>query len=201
MSDDTNWGGEAGRAASVNLGPFSTADFAAAGVTPERAATFIGPMNAAAVEFGISTPLRAIHFLTQVTIESWNFRYLQEVWGPTSAQSGYENRHDLGNDLPGAGGPGNGRRWSGHGLIEVTGYANHLAMSSHFGIPMDSIVAFLVSPAGAARSAGYFWLTHGCNSFADADDLSGLRRRINGGTNGLADCMIVLLALKKLRGM
>lgn len=177
--------------------PLTRADFAAAGVSDELTDKFFDAVNNACVEFSITTPLRSAHFLAQTAHESGRFRYVAEIWGPTPAQVGYEGRRDLGNDLPGAGGPGNGRRWCGHGLIEVTGYSNHLALSSHFGVPMDQIVAWLESPEGAARSAGYFWVTHGLNDLADKDDVVAVTRRVNGGCNGLSDRELELRAIER----
>ena len=122
-------------------------------------------------EFGITSGERPAMFLAQVAHESGGFQFLSELWGPTPAQSRYPD----------------GPEWKGHGLIQITGLANHKAEAAYFGIPLDRVIEWLTSPEGACRSAAHFWSAHGCNALADAYDFIGVTRRINGGLNGLAD--------------
>ncbi len=68
----------------------------------------------------INTPARAAAFLAQVGHESGQLRYLREIWGPTPAQVRYEGRADLGNAQP-----GDGKRFMGRGLIQITGRKNY----------------------------------------------------------------------------
>jgi putative chitinase len=173
----------------------------AAGIERRLAALYLDPLNAAAIKFDIVTPIRAAMFLAQIAWESEDFKATEEIWGPTPAQVGYENRADLGNNRPDAGGPGNGRRWAGHGLIQVTGYFNHLAMANYFGIPSDGIVAWLKTPEGGCQSAAMYWFTHGCNELADRGDFVGVTRKINGGTNGLAGRNAIFSVLVKAFGL
>ncbi|MFS8973852.1 glycoside hydrolase family 19 protein [Cupriavidus necator] len=82
---------------------------------------------------------------------------------------------------------GDGWRFSGHGLKQVTFYDNHLACSHALGVDLVAHPELLVTDDRlAARSAAWFWYANGCNQLADAGDFVALTRRINGGENGLA---------------
>jgi putative chitinase len=69
-------------------------------------------------EFEVTTPLRQAAFLAQLAHESGQFRFMEEIWGPTPAQRRYEGRRDLGNIQP-----GDGFRYKGRGPIQITGRA------------------------------------------------------------------------------
>ncbi len=181
--------------------PISIAVMVTAGVERRLAIDFVAWINNACREFDIVTPQRAAYFLAQIAWESDDFKALREIWGPTQAQLGYENRKDLGNDKPGAGGPGNGRRWCGHGLIQITGYHNHLAVANYFSVSIEQVAAWLMLPEGASRSAAMYWFTHGCNELADRGDFTGVTRKINGGINGLAGRQAILAAIAPSMGI
>lgn len=142
-------------------------------------------LEQACLRFGIDMPLRVSHFLAQVAHESGTGRWMREIWGPTPAQSRYEGRLDLGNTQP-----GDGKRFAGHGLIQLTGRANHTAYSyavhgDDRAVRNPSMVAALPD---AALAAGWFWGPYKrINPLADRDDLEAVTRKVNGGTNGLAD--------------
>ncbi|CAJ0719360.1 hypothetical protein LMG6871_02814 [Ralstonia edaphis] len=130
----------------------------------------------------IDTPARAAAFLAQVGHESGQLRYMREIWGPTPAQTRYDGRADLGNTQP-----GDGKRFMGRGLIQITGRANYAACGAALGVDLIEQPELLEKPEYAAGSAAWFWLQHNLNRFADRDDFVGLTRAINGGTNGIAD--------------
>jgi putative chitinase len=161
--------------------PLTLLHLLATGARPIDADKFLVPLNDAMLEFGIITSERPAMFLAQIAHESGGFRWTEEIWGPTPTQAGYEGRVDLGNTQP-----GDGYRFRGRGLIQITGRANYQRLSGALGIPFDSIVLWLATPVGAARSAAHYWSTHGCNSMADAFDFVAVTRAINGGLNGLA---------------
>ncbi len=138
-----------------------------------------GVLIRAMAEADISTPLREAHFLSQVGHESGDLLYTEEL----ASGAAYEGRADLGNTQP-----GDGRRYKGRGLIQLTGRANYAAYGAAIGRDL------LTDPGAVAREpalcvgvATWFWAKHGLNALADADDCEGITRRINGGTNGLAD--------------
>jgi putative chitinase len=165
--------------------PIKQVHLRAAGATPVDADRFIDPVNLAMIEFSITTGERPAMFLAQVGHESGGFHYTSELWGPTPAQERYEGRLDLGNTQP-----GDGERFKGHGLIQVTGRANHAKAARDLGVPFDAIILWLTTPIGASRSAAHYWATHGCNHFADDYDFVALTRAINGGLNGLEDRLL-----------
>ena len=145
-----------------------------------RIPAFVAPLNAAMQEFHINTPLRQAAFIAQIAHESGELRYVEEI----AFGAAYEGRKDLGNTQP-----GDGMRYKGRGLIQITGRDNYLACSrALFGD--DRLVNFpglLELPEAACRSAAWFWWGHGLNSLADAGEFEKITRRINGGTNGAAD--------------
>lgn len=144
----------------------------------KRAEVFCAPLNAAMAEFAIDTPARQAAFLAQVAHESGQLRYVREL---ASGQA-YEGRKDLGNTAS-----GDGPRFRGRGLIQVTGRANYRACGDALGLDLIDTPELLEQPANACRSAAWFWKTHGLNELADAGDQVRVTRRVNGGTNGLAE--------------
>lgn len=155
----------------------------AAGIPVARAAQWCGPLQLAFQHAGCNTAKRQAAFIAQVGHESGGFKFVREVWGPTPAQSRYEGRRDLGNTQQ-----GDGFRYRGRGLLQVTGRANYARVAAR--LPGPDFVAnpeALELPQWAALSAADYWLDRQLNRYADADDWRGLTKRINGGFNGLAD--------------
>jgi putative chitinase len=129
----------------------------------------------------INTPLRRAHFLAQLAHESGSFVYAEEL----ASGEAYEGRKDLGNTEK-----GDGKRFKGRGLIQLTGRKNYKAYGDDIGqdLTKDSgWVQVATDPVLAVGAAGWFWETHGLNAHADADDVLKITRIINGGTNGLED--------------
>lgn len=143
-----------------------------------RAPAFLTPLNAAMAEFGVTTPARQASFLAQVGHESGQLQYVREL----ASGAAYEGRKDLGNKVA-----GDGIRFKGRGLIQVTGRANYEACGAALGLDLMAHPELLEQPVNACRSAGWFWKARGLNELADAGDQVRVTRRINGGTNGLAD--------------
>lgn len=142
-----------------------------------RASLFLAPLNAAMAEFGIDTPLRQASFLAQVAHESGQLLWLREL----ASGAAYEGRSDLGNIIA-----GDGVRFRGRGLLQITGRANYAACGVALGMDLLASPQLLEQPLAACRSAGWFWQSRGLNRLADAGDQERVTRRINGGLNGLA---------------
>ena len=185
------------RAAAPNLRSAEAAAWARALATPMQAA-------------GITTPRRIAGFIGQCTVESDGFTTTQEnlryshaaricaVWPsrfPTEAAAApyvnapealannvYANR--MGNGPPDS---GDGWRFRGLGLIQITGREEYAAFADNVGRTIEDTAAWATTPAGAAASATWFWTWKALNRLADAWDLATLTRRINGGLTGLAD--------------
>ncbi len=152
------------------------------GARIDRAETFLPFAEAAMQEFDINTPARQAAFLAQVGHESGGLHWLVELWGPTEAQRRYEGRADLGNTEP-----GDGYNYRGRGLLQTTGRHNYAKTGEALGEPLVEHPELLGTPELAARSAAWFWKSHGLNELADADQFQTITRRINGGLNGYAE--------------
>jgi len=130
---------------------------------------------------GFDTPLRQCHFLAQTGHESGDLLYTEEL---ASGQA-YEGRTDLGNTQP-----GDGPKFKGRGLIQLTGRANYVAYGNSIGqdLTVDgNWTSVATDPSLAVDAACWFWTTHNLNALADNDDLQTITRRVNGGLNGLQD--------------
>ncbi|MFA7331873.1 MAG: glycoside hydrolase family 19 protein [Candidatus Delongbacteria bacterium] len=142
----------------------------------------------------IDTPLRQAHFLAQIGHESGELRFRAEI----ASGEAYEGRQDLGNTQP-----GDGRRFKGRGLIQLTGRANYREYGRALGREAELLEQPELVETDATLCvdvAGWFWAKRGLNALADKDDLTALTRRINGGVNGLADRRRLLTRLKGLLG-
>ena len=114
--------------------------------------------------------------------ESGQPRYVKEVWGPTAVQARYEGRKDLGNTVV-----GDGSKYRGRGLIQITGRANYMACGEGLGLDLIKQPELLEKPQHACMSAAWFWATKGLSNLADAGQFDKITQRINGGQNGAAD--------------
>jgi len=128
------------------------------------------------LKYEINTPRRENCFLAQVAHESGEFRYLKEL----ASGSEYEGRADLGNTQP-----GDGVRFKGRGLIQITGRANYQSISNDFKVDFVSDPQLLESFEYASQSACWFWDLRHLNVLADQENFVLITKRINGGTNGL----------------
>ena len=166
------------------------------GVRPSRAEQFVKPLALAMQEFGIATPARQAAFLAQVLHESGMLRYTAEIWGPTPAQQRYEGRSDLGNTQT-----GDGYKYRGRGLLQTTGRTNYRLTGAALWVDLINVPEALERADLAARSAAWFWKSHGLNELADTGDFTKITRRINGGINGIRDRERLYAALKKELGV
>ena len=164
-----------------------------------RASTFLPALNSTMTEFGITTPARQASFLAQLAHESGQLLHMRELWGPTPSQFRYErdfaaawppktrtDRNQLPFDL-GNSQAGDGSRFRGRGPIQITGRANYAACGKALGLDLLTKPELLEQIVNACRSAGWFWQSRGLNALADAGDQVAVSKRINGGTNGLAE--------------
>jgi putative chitinase len=82
---------------------------------------------------------------------------------------------------------GDGWKFRGRGLIQLTGRDNYTKFADGLGISVDECVTYMETPEGAVSSSGWFWDNNDLNGYCDRKDFVGLTKRINGGTNGLED--------------
>lgn len=142
----------------------------------DRAAIYVEALNSAMQEFHIDSLLRQACFLAQIAHESGSLKYMKEL----ADGRAYEGRADLGNTQP-----GDGHRFKGRGLIQITGRTNYEACSHALGHDLLADSAYLETPIGASRSAAWFWDSHGLNDTADLGNFGTITKKINGGYNGL----------------
>ena len=155
----------------------------------ERLELYLEPLNAAMDEFRISVNVeRETHFLAQVAHESGGFRYVREL----ASGEDYEGRADLGNMVK-----GDGVRFKGRGLIQITGRANYIACGDALGVDLVGEPGLLERPDLAARSAGWFWESRNLNELADRGDARAITKKINGGVNGYQDRLAYLKAAQE----
>jgi putative chitinase len=135
----------------------------------------------------LTTPLRQEHFLAQLAHESAGFKTTTEY----ATGKAYEGRKDLGNTQK-----GDGVRYKGRGLIQITGRNNYSVMSKALGVDFVKEPELAAEFPYAALTAALYWKNHNINKYADRDNIRGVTKVINGGTNGLADRMAYLIKAK-----
>ena len=160
-------------------------------------------------EYDITTPQRVAAFIAQCAHESGGFKALKEnlnyqaaslcrVWPrlfPTMeianqyahkpemiANRAYGNRMGNGDEAS-----GDGYRYCGRGLIQLTGKDNYTAFAESIETPIEELPEYLSTFEGAVQSAAYFWSENNLNQYADSGDILTMTKRINGGTIGLED--------------
>lgn len=137
-------------------------------------------IRAAMAEFEINTSKRIAAFLAQIGHETEGLRFMEELGG-AAYFARYDGREDLGNTQP-----GDGARYHGRGLIQLTGRSNYREFGAALGLPLEQNPGIAAQVENGARIAGLYWRRRGCNAQADLDRFEAITRRINGGLNGLA---------------
>ncbi len=150
------------------------------GATKTRAEQFLAPLNKAMRIHGIDTRMRAAHFLAQIAWESGSLRYTEEIASGAAYDTG-RLAAALGNTPQK---DGDGQRYKGRGLIQVTGRANYKLYGLSIGKDMEDTSLrnwlLLREPVYAADSAAWFWEKHDLNGLADFDEFTKITRIING---------------------
>lgn len=168
---------------------------------------YIDALNKVLPENDINTPLRVCHFLAQIIHESGHFRYNSEnlnystsalktvfkKYFPTDelanqyarqpekiANRVYANRMGNGNEES-----GDGWKYRGRGLIQLTGKNNYTACKDEMKIDIVKNPDLLLVPEYALKSACWFWNKNNLNQYADKDDINSITKKVNGGLNGI----------------
>jgi putative chitinase len=170
--------------------------------------SFVGPLNKACEKFEINSSNRIAMFIAQVGHESGGLNHIKEnlnykAEGLTKifpkyfsdvdpndyahnpekiANRVYANRMGNGDETS-----GDGFKFCGRGLIQLTGRENYSKFAQTMNMDIDSAVDYLSTPEGAAMSAGWFWNKNNLNELADAGDVLHVTKKINGGTIGLEE--------------
>jgi putative chitinase len=172
-------------------------------------AKWLQPLEDTFAKYDINTPERQAAFIGQCAHESGNFKTLEEnlnykpealmrVWPSrfpdlAIAMKYAHNPEMIANKVYGGrmgNGPeeaGDGWKYHGRGLIQLTGKENYANCGSGIGVDLLSNPNLLNTPEYAALSAGWFWGKRGLNLLADSGDIETMTKRINGGLIGLED--------------
>lgn len=157
-------------------------------------------LQATCDKYQINTKLRVAMFLAQVAHESGLFRYVREL-----GNDAYFDKYDTGRIAANLGNTpqkdGDGAKYKGRGLIQITGLANYTAVGKALGIDCVAHPELLETPKYACQSAGWYWNSRKLNLLADKGDIVSVTKKINGGTNGLAERTAYFNTLKKLLGV
>lgn len=150
-----------------------------------RNAKFIDGIKMVFDKYRINTPNRMAGFLSQVGVESEELLYTKEL-----GNSAYFNKYDISFNKEkalslGNKSPGDGARYKGRGLIQVTGYNNYLACGKALGLDLVKSPELLEEPYYAVMSAGWFWDARNINKASDEDDIKKITKLVNGGYNHL----------------
>ena len=139
----------------------------------------IDEMNSCLAKYEITTPARIRHFLSQTAHESGGGRYKKEL----ASGEAYNGRDDLGNTSP-----GDGPKYKGAGYIQLTGKYNYSRLAEYLNDPRVMEGVEYVAENLPFTSAGYWWEDNRMNELIDGGaDVLAVTKRVNGGTNGLAD--------------
>jgi putative chitinase len=166
-------------------------------------------------KYDITTPLRIAGFMAQCGHESADFTALEEnlnysekalnsvfgrYFGPDKRNAAeyarqpekianyvYQDEFRSAKGAMGNTKPGDGWRFRGRGIKQLTGRNNYTAFGKSVGMTAEEAAEYVATPKGALESACWFWATNNIDRFADADDIVGMTKKINGGTIGLDD--------------
>jgi putative chitinase len=151
------------------------------------------------VKYGITTPLRIAHFLGQLAHESRNFTASVEAISYNNAQKKYQNHKYLGNTKV-----GDGYRFRGRGLIQLTGRGNYQRYKNYSGIDIVNNPSLASELAISIDIACWYWVYGSSwgnlNKYADLDNVTNITKGINGGINGLEE-RIKLVAYYKAQNV
>lgn len=129
-------------------------------------------------KYGVDNYLRICHFLAQAAHEAASFRTLEEY----ASGADYEGRKDLGNTQK-----GDGIRYKGRGIFQLTGRANYRTIGAKLGYDLENNPELAKTPEVSVLTALEYWRSRNLSQLADADNVELITRRINGGLNGFED--------------
>ena len=181
--------------------------------------TFTDALNKGFDKYKISNPMGIRVFVAQIAHESGNFKYMSENLNYSDtgllktfkkyfnaaqakeyarkpekiANRVYANRMGNGDEKS-----GDGFKYRGGGLIQLTGKNNYTAFAKFIGMPLDKAVEYVRTPEGAVESAIWFFFENSLWSMANTGQVTNTTKRINGGTNGLEDRIAIFNRAKVL---
>ena len=169
-------------------------------LSEDKRELYLPLLNKAMQTYEINTPLRTAAFLAQLAHESEELKYFEEIWGPTKQQRKYEPPSDVAKRL-GNTEVGDGHRYRGRGPIQLTGRFNYKKFGEMLGLDLIGDPDQASLPQIGFATAGLFWKIHELNEMADGRRFVSITRRINGGTNGLAEREKYYATAKRVLGV
>lgn len=140
-----------------------------------------------------------LNYRAEALTATWPKRFPADIAGQYAHQpEKIANRAYAGKIGNGDEESGDGWKYRGRGIIQITGHDNYAAVAKAIGKTIDETVAYLETIEGAVVSACWFWTANGLNILADTDSFERITKRINGGTNGLADRKARLAQIEKV---
>ena len=212
---------EGGGPAAPSEGVFTIDAEVLRAVVPGAAALFLEPVEETCRSFQITTPLRLAHFLAQTAHESARYTALEENlnYGAAGLLATWPSRFDavtaekfarqperianrvyadrMGN------GPetsGDGWRFRGRGILQVTGRASYRSIGEFLGVDLEAQPELLATPRLAALAAGWYWSARDINTLCDRDDAIAVTEAVNGGRHGLEQRIELLGQVKAVLG-
>ncbi|TCG09379.1 glycoside hydrolase family 19 [Paraburkholderia steynii] len=187
-----------------------------------RAAQWVAPLQSACDRYHIDTPLRVAAFLSQIGVESARLTALVENLNYSAegllatfpkyfnavqaaqyerqpqriANHVYANRYGNGDEAS-----GDGFRFRGRALLQITFRDNYASCGKAIALPLDSHPELLEQPCNAALAAGWYWDSRNLNPLADAGRFEGITRAINGGLAAYSERLALYSAAKKSLGI
>jgi len=148
-------------------------------IAPNAKDSVINPLvkylNIYLPKYDVTSYLRICHFLSQAAHEADSFQTLKEY----ASGAEYEWRKDLGNNQK-----GDGVRYKGRGIFQLTGRANYHEIGNLIGMDLENNPELAETPEVSVLTALEYWKTRRLNVLADRDDILNITKRINGGLNG-----------------
>lgn len=160
-----------------------------------RIATFVQPLNDAMSRFSIMTPRRQAAFLAQCAHESGEFRWLRELATGDAYEPPSQKATDLGNTQV-----GDGHRFKGGGLIQITGRSNYQHCAAALGVDLVNHPEVIEQPDNACMASAWWWQSHGLNELSDQNAYGTITKRINGGFTGIDERLSYWLIALKVTG-
>lgn len=149
----------------------------------------VDPLNTHLPKFGLNNKTRVKHFLAQAAHETAGFKTFEEY----ASGVAYEGRKDLGNTQK-----GDGKRYKGRGIFQLTGRANYRTFGKKIGKDLESNPMLAGDAETSVLIALEYWNNRKLSALADKEDVTGITKKINGGLNGFEDRKKYLAKAEKI---
>lgn len=154
---------------------------------PKILEEFVKYFNQHYKKYKVDNYLRVCHFIAQAAHETAGFKTLQEY----ASGAAYEGRKDLGNIYP-----GDGKKFKGRGIFQLTGRSNYVNYGAKIGKNLEADPPLAAEAEVSMLTACEYWNSKNLSELADKDDVTSITKKINGGLNGFEDRKFLLTKTK-----